>query len=161
MPIIPSNLKDKIALHLGYDRPRAVNPVTLQQFHAHVNSIVNNNSIWGKQGPTITNLIERCDKLFRMTDPTDSLVFSQFQQILGDVNRQTRTATIDDVLKKNREVYYRACDDLAFGLNIPNLRRPDAAAYLFTNLGSSYVLAPPGAADTCVSDRIWLSFNYA
>jgi hypothetical protein len=161
MPIVPTDIKARIASHLGYDRPRGINPATLQMFETHLNSIINNHSLWGKTGPTIINLLNRCDKLFRMTDPTDSLVFSQFQQILGDVNRQTRTATIDDVLKKNREVYYKACDDLAFQLNVPNLRRPGDAAYLFANLGNTYVLAPPGAADTCVSDRMWMAANCA
>ncbi len=161
MPILPNDLKTRIASHLGYDRPRAVNPATLQIFDTHVNSLLTNNSIHGTKGPTIANLVKRCDKLFRMTDPTDSIVFSQFQQIIGDVNRQTRTATIDDVLKKNREAYLKACDDLAFQLNVPNLRRPDTAAYMFTNLGSEYVLSPPGAADTCVSDRLYLSLHCA
>ncbi|NJL10943.1 MAG: hypothetical protein HC908_14310 [Calothrix sp. SM1_7_51] len=161
MSVVPTDLKDRIKLHLGYDRPRAVNPASLQQFEAHLNSMVNNYGIYGKKGPTITNLVEKCDKLFRMTDPTDTLVFSQFQQIIGDVNRQTRTVTIDDVVKKNREAYFLACDDLAFQLNIPNLRRPDRAAYTFVNLGSEYVISPPGAADTCLSDRIWLSLNCA
>lgn len=161
MPVLPTNIRDRIASHLGYDRPRAVNPATMQTFDTHVQSFLNNNSINGSLGPTVINLLNRCDRLFRMTDPTDTLVYSQFQQIIGDVNRQTRSLTIDDALKKNREVYYQACDDLAFQLNVPNLRRPGAAAYMFTNLGSEYVLAPSGAADTCISDRIYLSLNYA
>lgn len=161
MVAVPVDIKVRIASHLGYDRPRAVNPATLQQFDTHLNSLINNNSLWGRKGPTIDNLLNRCDKLFRMTDPTDDLVFSQFQQILGDVNRQTRTATINDAISKNREVYYKACDDLAFQLNVPNLRRPGNAAYLFANLGSTYVITPTGAADTCVSDRLFLSINYA
>lgn len=161
MPTLPTNIKNRIASHLGYDRPRAINPATLQLFNTHLNSLINNHSIWSKTGPTIINLLQRCDKLFRMTDPTDTLVFSQFQQIVGDINRQTRSVTIDDVLKKNREAYLKACDDLAFQLNVPNLRRPDAAAYMFTNLGNEYVLAPLGAADTCVSDRLYMSSNYA
>ncbi len=156
---VSTEIKDRIRIHLGYDRPRAINPATLQLFEQHLNSIFNDSSLWSKTSPSIINLLERCDKIFRMTDPTDSLVFSQFQQIIGDVNRSTRTLTIDDVIKKNREAYYLACDDLAFQLNVPNLRRPGMAVSNFTSLGSSYVISPPGNADTCVSDRIYLSLN--
>lgn len=161
MPTVPATLKNRIKRHLGYNRPRAVNPATLQTLDVHLNSVLENDDIYSQSGPSVTTLLERCDNLWDLTDPTSSKVFSQFQQIIGDVNRQTRTVTIDDVLKKNREAYYKATDDLSFFLNVPNLQRPPNAQYMFVNLGSSYVLAPSGAADTCISDRIWLAANAA
>jgi hypothetical protein len=161
MPSVPATLKNRVKRHLGYNRPRAVNPATLATLDTHLNSILENDDIYSRDGPSVINLLDRCDNLWDLQDPTSSKVFSQFQQIIGDVNRQTRTVTINDVLKTNREAYYKATDDLAFFLNIPNLQRPQNAQYLFVNLGSSYVLAPPGAADTCISDRIWLATNWA
>lgn len=161
MPVVPATLKNRIKRHLGYNRPRAVNPATLQTLDVHLNSILENDDIYAQSGPSITTLLDRCDQLWDLTDPTSNKVFSQFQQIIGDVNRQTRTVTIDDVLKKNREAYYKATDDLAFFVNVPNLQRPTNSQYMFVNLGSSYVLAPPGAADTCTSDRLWLASNAA
>lgn len=161
MPIVATTLKNRIKRHLGYNRPRAVNPATLATLDTHLNSILENDDIYARGGPSIINLLDRCDNLWDLTDPTSSKVFSQFQQIIGDVNRQTRTVTIQDVLKLNREAYYKATDDLAYFVNVFNLQRPTNSQYLFTNLGSSYVLAPPGAADTCISDRLWLSTHYA
>jgi len=162
MPIVPDEIKNRVKKHLGYNRPRAINPATASVFETNLNSVINNGDIYSRSGPSLINYLERCDKLWRMTDPTDPLVFSQFQQIIGDVNRQTRSVTIDDVLKKNREAYYKATDDLANFVNVQNLARVETAAYLFDTVGGSeYVFAPPGAADTCVSDRIYLSINYA
>lgn len=161
MPIVPVNLKNRVKRHLGYNRPRAVNPATLATLDTHLNSILENDDIYSLDGPSVVNLTNRCDSLWDLTDPTSPKVFTQFQQIVGDLNRQTRMVTIDSVLKQNREAYYKSTDDLAFFLNVPNLQRPNNSQYLFTNLGSSYVLAPPGAADTCVSDRLWLSVNAA
>jgi hypothetical protein len=157
MPVVPTNIKNRVKRHLGYNRPRAVNPATLATLDTHLNSILENDDIYSRNGPSVINLVDRCDELWDLTDPTSSKVFTQFQQIIGDLNRQTRTVTIDNVLKQNREAYYKSTDDLAFFLNVPNLQRPQNSQYLFVNLGSSYVLAPPGAADTCISDRLILS----
>ncbi len=161
MPIVPPQMRVRIKRHLGYNRPRAVNPAALQLLDTHLDQMLSNDDIYGATGPSLTTLLDRCDRLWRMTDPTDSLVFSQFQQIIGDTNRQTQTKTIEDALNKNREVYYKSTDDLAFFLNVPNLQRPKNAQYMFVNMGSDYVIAPPGGADTCISDRWYLSLNSA
>lgn len=161
MPIVPNELRDRIKRHLGYNRPRAINPATMQKFDEHLNSILTNGDIYSKTGPSIINLVERCDELWEATDPLSSKLYSQFQQIIGDVNRQTRTVTMQDALKNAKELYLNATDELAFYVNLPNLQRPINAQHQFYNLGGEYVLAPPGAADTCISDRIWLSNNAA
>lgn len=161
MPSVPTTLKNRIKRHLGYNRPRAVNPSTITTLDTHLNSILENDDIYAKDGPSIINLLDRCDELWELTNPLSSKVFGQFQQIIGDVNRQTRSTSINDALKSNREAYYLATDDLAFFVNVPNLQRPINSQYLFTNLGSSYVLAPSGAADSCVSDRVYLSLSAA
>ena len=162
MPVVNDDLKDRVKRHLGYNRPRAVNPATASVFETNLNSIINNGDIYSTKGPSLINYLNRCDKLWRMTDPTDSLVFSQFQQLIGDINRQTRSVTIEDVLTKNREAYYKATDDLANFLNVQNLARLATAVYLFDTVGGGeFIFAPPGAADTCISDRLYLATNYA
>lgn len=161
MPKIPQALKQRIAAHLGYSRPRGVNPSLLQIFNQNCDQMYSNSDIYGRQGQSVTTLLNRCDQAFRASDFTDTAAFSQFQQILGDVNRQTRTLTIDDIIGKARELYILCCDDLAKFINIPNLQRPETAEKWFARLGDSYVKVAPNIPDTCISDRIWLSANYA
>ncbi len=161
MPQVPETIRNRVRRHLGYNSPRGVNPATKARLQESFESMESNDDIYGRPGPSVITYLERCERLWRLTDPTDSATFSQFQQIIGDVNRQTRTLTIQDALKDNKEAYYLATDDLAHFLNVPNLQRPNMSAYVFAKYGHDYVLTPPGAADTCISDRIYLSRNYA
>jgi hypothetical protein len=160
MPILSQSLRNRCARHLGYNRPRGVSPSLLQIFNQNCNNIWSNDDVSSTTGQSVVSLLNRCDKLFRATDPTDTIAFSQFQVILGDVNRQTRTLTIDDVTTKAREMYYIACDDLAYFLNVPNLQRPDVARRFTASLGDTFVQVTPNVPDTCISDRVYLSENF-
>lgn len=160
MPKINPELKSRIARHLGYSRPKGVNPTLLQIFNQHCNQLLSNDDIYARNGQSVVVLLDRCDKTFNATDFTDESAFTQFQQILGDINRRTRTLSIDDVIVKAREMYIAACDDLARFLNVPNLQRPEVVSKMQANLGDTYVQVAPNVPDTCTSDRIWLSSNY-
>lgn len=159
MPILSQVLRGRIARHLGYERPRGASPTLLQIFNENCNGILANDDITSTTGPSVVSLLTRCDKLFRATDPTDTVAFSQFQVILGDVDRQTRTLTLDDAVTKAREMYLLACDDLAYFLNVPNLQRPDNARRYTASLGDTFVKVVPNIPDTCISDRLYLSEN--
>lgn len=161
MPQVPESLRNRVRRHLGYSAPRGVNPATKARLQESFESMEANDDIYASQGPSVKALVDKCDRLWDLTDPTNSASFSQFQQIIGDVNRQTRTLTIQDAIKVVWEAYYLATDQLAHFLNVPNLQRPNMSAYVFAKYGHDYVLTPPGAADTCISDRIYLSRNYA
>lgn len=161
MPKITPDIRNRIARHLGYSRPRGVNPTLLQIFNQHCNQILSNNDIYAQDGQSIMTLLDRCDKTFKATDFTDESAFTQFQQILGDINRRTRTLSIDDVIIKAKEMYLIACDDLARFINVPNLQRTEVVSKLQARLGDTYVQVSPNIPDTCVSDRIYLSSHYA
>jgi hypothetical protein len=160
MPSIPQYLRQRVSQHLGYSRPRAISPSLLQIFNQNCNEIQSNDDIFGTTGLTITTLLAKCDKAFLATDFTDDSAFSQFQQVLGDVNRRTRTLTLDDIISKLRENYLLCCDDLARFINVPNLQRPEVAQKHFSRQGDSYVLVKPNIPDTCISDRIYLADNF-
>jgi hypothetical protein len=160
MPQIPLHLKQRIAQHLGYSRPRGVTPPLLQIFNQNCSQILSNNDIYGTTGQTITTLLDRCDSAFRLTDFSDTAAFSQFQQILGDVNRQTRTLSIEDISGYARELYLIACDDLARFIHVPNLQRPENASKYQARLGDTFLQVSPEIPDTCISDRLYLWENY-
>lgn len=160
MPTIPLHLKQRIAQHLGYSRPRGVNPALLQIFNQNASQIMSNDDIYGKTGQSITTLIDRCDSAFRLTDFSDTAAFSQFQQILGDVNRQTRTLSIEDIAGYARELYLIACDDLAKFIHVPNLQRTEVASRYQARLGDTFIQVSPSIPDTCISDRLYLWENY-
>jgi hypothetical protein len=160
MPSIPQHLRQRIAQHLGYSRPRAVSPRLLQIFNQNCNQMQSNLDIFGSSGVSISTLLQKCDDSFKATNFTDNAAFSQFQQVLGDVNRRTRTLTLDDVLSKLRENYLLCCDDLGKFINVPNLQRNEVAQKYTSNIGDSYVLVNPNIPDTCISDRIYLEANY-
>jgi hypothetical protein len=160
MPKLSPILKNRVARHLGYSRPRGVAPTLLQIFNQNCNQLLSNDDIYATTGQSVVVLLNRCDVAFKATDFTDSSAFSQFQQVLGDVNRQTRTLTIDDVIGKARDLYYIACDDLAKFINVPNLQRTEVAERWFNRLGEGYVQVAPNVPDTCVSDRLYLSRRF-
>lgn len=160
MPQIPLTMKQRIAQHLGYSRPRGVVPALLQIFNQNCSQILSNADIYGKTGQSISNLLARCDSAFRLTDFSDTSAFSQFQQILGDVNRQTRTLSIEDISGYARELYLIACDDLARFIHVPNLQRAEVASKYQARLGDTFIQVSPSIPDTCVSDRLYLRDNF-
>ncbi len=160
MPKIPQLLKQRVAQHLGYSRPRGVQPTLLRIFNRSCDSMLSNADIFGRTGQSVIILVERCDQAFLATDFTDESAFSQFQQILGDVNRRTRTVTLEDMVSKARELYLIECDNLAKFINVPNLQRKEVAAQWHGSLGDTYMEVAPNVPDTCVSDRLYLSEEF-
>jgi hypothetical protein len=121
---------------------------------------MSNDDIFGATGQSLTILVNRCDEAFNLTNFSDPAAFSQFQTILGDVNRQTKTLSIKDISAYAEELYLVACDKLAMFLHVPNLQRADNAFKYGARLGDTYMQVSPEIPDTCVSDRIYLYENY-
>lgn len=157
MPVIPQSIRERIAQHLGYSRPRGVNPTLLQIFNQNCNSILSNSDIYGTTGQSVVNLLERCDDAFLATNYRSEQAFTQFQQVLGDVNRRTRTLTLREFINEAKELYLMACDDLAVFINVPNLQRPEVVKEHFHRLGDTFVQVSPNIPDTCITDRVILS----
>lgn len=160
MPELDNDLKSRVKQHLGYSRPRGIAPSLLQIFNQNCKQFQSNSDIYGTTGISVTILVERCDFAVRCTNAQDTAAFSQFQQILGDVNRQTRTLSIKDIVGMAQEYYLLETDKLAMFMGgIPNLMRPEVAQKYYTAT-DSFVNISPEVPDTCVSDRIYLGNNY-
>lgn len=159
MPELDSDLKARVKQHLGYSRPRGISSALLQIFNQNCKQFPSNADIYGTTGQSVQILVERCDFAFRCTNAQDSAAFSQFQQILGDVNRQTRTLSIKEIVGMAKEYYMNECDNLAAFISVPNLMRPEVAQKYY-QATDSYVMISPEVPDTCVSDRLYLSLNY-
>lgn len=160
MPELDPDLKARVKQHLGYNRPRGISPALLQIFNQNCKQFQSNSDIYGTTGQSVLTLVERCDFAFRCTDAQDTAAFSQFQTILGDINRQTRTLSIKDIIGMAQEYYLVETDKLAMYMGgIPNLMRPEVAQKYYA-ASDSYVQVSPEIPDTCVSDRLYLSLNY-
>lgn len=159
MTTIPLELKQRIARHLGYSRPK-INPVAKLIFDENCRQIQANSDIYGRSGQSIIILVERCDDAFRGLDATDNVAFGQFQQILGDTNRSTRNLKASDLISIMWEYYLQCCDRLAKFLNVPNLQRTEVETKFLSSFGNTYLNAIPEIPDTCASDRIYFSLNY-
>lgn len=161
MPELPIDLKIRVQQHLGYASPRQ-NVALFQIFNQNCTQFQSSQDIYGTTGITITTLLDRCDFAFRMKDPSDTAAFTQFQQILGDVNRQTRTLSIKDIIDAAHEYYMQCCDQLArfMGTGVVNLQRPENQRKYAGTIGDTYMLVSPSIPDTCVSDRLYLSEEF-
>lgn len=160
MPELDLDLKNRVKQHLGYSRPRGISPTVLQIFNQNCKQFQSNSDIYGTTGQSVTILVNRCDFAFRCTDPQDEAAVTQYQTILGDVIRTTRTFTLKDIMASAEEKYLLECDKLArFMGNVPNLQRPEVARQYYA-VNDGYVLVSPEIPDTCVSDRLYLAINF-
>lgn len=150
--------KERVREHLGYNVPRGVPAGLEQRINEAMGGIRSSHAYYGTGG--ISYWLDRCDRALIASDPSDSRCYSQRQRILGDVNRSTTTISSRDI-DFWWDLYLKQTDQLAFKLNVPNLRRPDQAAHYWVRWGSDYVLGIKGPPDSCVSDRLLLSANYA
>lgn len=150
--------QERVREHLGYNVPRGV-PAGLEMRIREAMSNIRSNYAYSGTGG-ITYWLTRCDRALVASDPSDSNCYTQRQLILGDVNRSTTTVSSRDI-DFWWELYLKQTDQLAFKLNVPNLRRPENAQMLWVRYGSDYVKGIPGPPDTCVSDRLSLSSNHA
>jgi hypothetical protein len=160
MPQIDDDLKNRIKQHLGYNRPRGLSPALLQIFNQNCKQFQSNSDIYGTTGQSLTIIVARCDFAFRCTDVQDTAAVTQYQQILGDVIRSTRTFTLKEIMTSAEEKYMMECDKLAMFMGgIPNLQRPEVFSKYYSAT-DSYVQVSPEIPDTCVSDRLILSERY-
>jgi hypothetical protein len=150
--------KERVREHLGYNIPRGV-PAGLEMRIAEAMNAIRSNYAYSGTGG-ITYWLNRCDNALIASDPSDSNCYTQRQLILGDVNRSTTTVSSRDI-DFWWELYLKQTDQLAFKLNVPNLRRPEMAQMLWVRYGSDYVKGIAGPPDTCISDRIYLAQHYA
>lgn len=159
MPVLTTLDKDRARSHLGYDIYAAVPAFAESRFQEAAANVFSDYAYRGNPGG-ILYWLDRCDSLLLASDPASTDAFLQKQLIVGDVNRATTTVRSRDI-DYWWELYLQATDQLAFKLNVPNFRRPENMAYMWTNFAESVVQGLPGPPDSCVSDRLWLSRNYA
>lgn len=155
---LSANDKERVREHLGYNVPRGI-PAGLEMRLGEAMDLIRSNyAYYGNGG--IQYWLDRCDGALIASDPTDTRCYTQRQLILGDVNRSTTTLSSREI-DFWWELYLKQTDQLAFKLNVPNLRRPENAQILWVRYGEDYVQGIPGPPDTCISDRIYLNLNYA
>lgn len=109
----------------------------------------------------VREILDRCDRAYELTEQNQSGRFETKELYVGDINRSiVRESNRDS--KKWWENYLKETDLLAFHpLWVPNYRREENLRYRFARIGAEYIMGVPGPADTCVSDRIQLSREFA
>jgi hypothetical protein len=112
--------RERTAYHLGYDMPNALAPGILKRFNESSESIYSNHAYWGANG--IKYWLDRCDRALAISDVTRNDPYSFRQQIIGDVNRTTLQTESRD-LEAWWEFYLMQTDELAYKLNVYNLKR--------------------------------------
>lgn len=108
--------------------------------------------------------LDRCDAAWEKTDVNGTSDPPVFQREItsGDINRSVvRSAQDKRLVDYYWQIYYKEVEDLARILWVPEYRTPENDHWRFARSGGEYVMSLPGAADSCVSDRIYLSINYA
>lgn len=157
MPSLTPEDTSRTRFHLGYTAVDSIPDGDEQRFILALSRIRDNQTV-----QYIRFMLDSLDDAF--VNLMSGNLFSSQQLISGDVNRGTIVNTPDDY-RAWWERYLRQTDDLALTLNVANYRRPAEAKYRFTRLGSVSVFPsvghPSGIADSCISDRIYLSGSYA
>ncbi len=107
-------------------------------------------------------ILERCDRAFEATEILgDTSRFHTKELYAGDINRSILRESARDS-RTWWENYLKETDLLAaHPLWVPNYRREENLRYRFARTGAEFIMAVPGPADTCISDRIFFSSNFA
>jgi hypothetical protein len=108
--------------------------------------------------------LDRCDEAWTLTEVTSSNDPPIFQREItsGDINRSVVRSAQDRRLRDYYwDIYYKEVEQLARILWVPEYRTPNNDHWRFARSGGEFVMSLPGVADSCVSDRIYLSINYA
>jgi hypothetical protein len=149
MPALASIDKSRVRYHLRYCAPNSIPAGDAGRLELQLNSIPDDYT-----AGRIKHHLDRCDEAL------DKTAYSQQQLVLGDINRNTTTATNKDFIQIWR-AYLFETDHLAYLLNVPNYADPATGYGRFVRYGDASVLASSiGVPDTCVGDRIYLSNNY-
>lgn len=109
----------------------------------------------------IKEILSRCDRAFEATELLgDTSRFDSKELYTGDINRSVLRETTRDS-RAWWENYLKETDLLAaHPLWVPNYRQEGNLRYRFARIGAEFIMAVPGPADTCVSDRLQLSSEY-
>ncbi|HEY9702363.1 MAG TPA: hypothetical protein V6C58_07950 [Allocoleopsis sp.] len=145
--------QERVREHIGYNVPRGIPAALESRLQDAFNSIRSDYAI-----EQIKKWLDRCDAILEASNPMSGEAYTQKQLILGDINRAT-TNIGNREINYWWELYLKQTDQLAFKLNVPNLRRPENAGFLWVRWGADYVQGLPGPPDSCTSDRIYLSRN--
>jgi hypothetical protein len=111
----------------------------------------------------VREILARCDRAFTLTESVASIEgkFDSKELYVGDINRAVIRETSRDY-RTWWENYLRETDLLAqHPLWVPNYRREEYIRYRFARIGGEFIKAVPGPADTCISDRLQLSREFA
>lgn len=156
MPALSELDKSRTRFHLGYgagtpagDRARLEEGMNGLQDDYELNRV--------------KEMLSRCDYAFEKTEQDAEGRFESKELYVGDINRSIiRNANSNADLRLWWENYLRETDLLAWHpLWVPNYRREENLRYRFARTGAEFIKAVPGPADTCVSDRIQLSSDFA
>lgn len=157
MPSLTPEQVSRCRFHLGYSTLDGINDGDEQRFILCTSRIRDNQTI-----QYIQFMLDSLDDAF--VNLMSGNIFSSRQLISGDLNRGTTVDSADD-FRAWQERYYKLCDELAKHLNVAPYHRPEQSRYRFQKLGSVSVFPsvghPSGIADSCISDRIYLSSSYA
>ena len=145
--------QERVREHIGYNVPRGIPAALESRLQDAFDNIRSNYAI-----EQLRYWLDRCDALLKASDPVNGDAYTQKQLILGDINRATTNIGNRETIYW-WELYLKQTDQLAFKLNVPNLRRPENAGFIWVRWGSDYIQGLPGPPDSCVSDRIYLSTN--
>jgi hypothetical protein len=155
MPALSELDKSRTRFHLGYgagtpagDRARIEEAMNGLQDDYEVNRV--------------REILERCDRAFVLTEQNADGRYQSKELYVGDINR---SIIREETNRTNRlwwENYLKETDLLAFHpLWVPNYRREENLRYRYARYGAEFIKAVPGPADSCVSDRIQLSREFA
>lgn len=147
--------KSRCRFHLGYgagtpagDRARLEEAMNGLQDNYEFNRVI--------------ELLARCDRAFQLTEQNALGRYETKELYVGDINRSIIRESATQSARRWWENYLMETDLLAFHpLWVPNYRREDNLRYRFSRTGAEFIKAVPGPADTCVSDRIQLSREFA
>jgi hypothetical protein len=155
MPTLSELDKSRCRFHLGFgagvpagDRARLEEAMNLLQDDYEVRRC--------------QEILQRCDRAFEATEILgDSSRFDTKELYAGDINRTILRESARDS-RTWWENYLKETDLLAaHPLWVPNYRREENLRYRFARTGAEFIMAVPGPADTCISDRLFFSSNFA
>lgn len=152
MPKLPERDKNRCRIHLGYVMD-AVPDGDAFVLEDRMDNIRNNQEIQWIQG-----LLDRCDEAWdRMFLDRQATGIARTVSTIGDINR-TETVNVAESMKARRGAYDMAVELLSQQLAVPVYRKVGGAR-LHEVTGRRRSL-PRGPADTCRSDKMWMSLNF-
>lgn len=105
-------------------------------------------------------LLDACDNAeTRMRLDSQTVAPNRSELITGDINRSILTQTAE-TRRQRRQAYVQCCEDLAIHLAVANYNNAGVLPGRLHKVDSRRVGRALGPADTCISDKIYLSINF-